>query len=331
MTGGKGAPSKQRTSQKDQPKKKGKDKDVYISVLFSIIPEDMMKTYKHSNFSIDGKQYESVWMVKPSKSVWKKGKFNKNKINTPLFIDCSELIVNLDTGEVDDGDELMYLMDVTMVKIHRELLDYKSKNKDKTLKLHFILGSDTECQDLLYATHFVCDKTMADKIKDESFSSFVNSKYSSYFSQFTGKGWSVKVDYCGAYEIKIIHAPFVLSQEKGESSSRATDKSNTSKKEDKKGSSKNKGGKQQLDLLDVDEDAIAAEKGIQPAPSNARSAPSKPANDKKGQRPLELLDYDDGLPKKANPPAPPKTKSASEKTANDNKEKPKFELLDYDY
>ncbi|MBR5350479.1 MAG: hypothetical protein IK124_04500 [Prevotella sp.] len=290
MTGGKGAPSKQRTSQKDQPKKKGKDKDVYISVLFSIIPEDMMKTYKHSNFSIDGKQYESVWMVKPSKSVWKKGKFNKNKINKSLFIDCSDLIVNLDTGEVDDDEELMYLMDVTMVEIHRELTFYMN-NKGK-IKLHFILGSDTECQDLVYATHYVCDKTMADKIKDTSFSSFVNSKYSSFFSQFTSKGWSVKVDYCGAYEIKIIHAPFVLSQEKGESSSKATDKSNTSKKEDKKGSSKNKGGKQQLDLLDVDEDAIAAEKGIQPAPSNAGSAPSKTANDNKEKPKFELLDYD---------------------------------------
>ena len=329
MTGGKGAPTKQRTSQKDQPKKKEKNKDIYISVLFSIIPEDMMKTYKHSKFTIDGKQYESVWMVKPSKSVWKKGKFNKNKINKSLFIDCSELIINLDTGEVDDDEQLMYLMDVTMVNINREICFYKDRYD--IVKLHFILGSDTECQDLIYATHFVCDKTMADQIKDPSFSSFVNSKYSSYFSQYTSKGWTVKVDYCGAYEIKIIHAPFVLSQEKGESSSRATDKSNTSKKEDKKGSSKNKGGKQQLDLLDVDEDAIAAEKGIQPAPSNARSAPSKPANDKKGQRPLELLDYDDGLPKKANPPAPPKTKSSSEKTANDNKEKPKFELLDYDY
>lgn len=364
MVGDQSKPN-QRPTKKQQKKKKKKDKDIYISVLFSIMPEDMMKTYKHSKFTIDGKQYESVWMVKPSKTVWKKGKFNKNKINTPLFIDCSELVINIDTGEVDDGDELMYLMDVTMVKIHRELLAYQSKYKDKTLKLHFILGSDTECQDLLYATHFVCDKTMADKIKDAAFSSFVNSKYSSYFSQFTGKGWSVKVDYCGAYEIKIIHAPIMPSQEKGEGSSKATDKSNTSKKDDKKGSSKNNSGKQQLDLLDVDEDAIAAEKGIQnagstpskpandkggkkqlelldfdadelkkeiqPAPPKTTSAPSKPANDKKGQKPLELLDYDDGLPKKNNPPAPPKTKSAPSKPANDKNGKKQLELLDLDY
>lgn len=285
MTGGKGAPSKQRTSQKDQPKKKGKDKDVYISVLFSIIPEDMMKTYKHSNFSIDGKQYESVWMVKPSKSVWKKGKFNKNKINKSLFIDCSELIVNLDTGEVDDDEELMYLMDVTMVEIHRELTFYMN-NKGK-IKLHFILGSDTECQDLIYATHYVCDKTMADKIKDTSFSSFVNSKYSSYFSQFTSKGWSVKVDYCGAYEIKIIHAPFVLSQEKGESSSRAKDQSAGTKEGNK---SKGEEKTTQLELLDVDTETL--NKNTPPAAPKTKSASSEATDEKKEKKQLELLDLD---------------------------------------
>ena len=284
MTGGKGAPSKQRTSQKDQPKKKGKDKDVYISVLFSIIPEDMMKTYKHSNFSIDGKQYESVWMVKPSKSVWKKGKFNKNKINKSLFIDCSELIVNLDTGEVDDDEELMYLMDVTMVEIHRELTFYMN-NKGK-IKLHFILGSDTECQDLIYATHYVCDKTMADQIKDPSFSSFVNSKYSSYFSQYTSKGWTVKVDYCGAYEIKIIHAPFIPSQESG-GSSKAKDQS-AGTKENKK--SKGEEKTTQLELLDVDTETL--NKNTPPAAPKTKSASSEATDEKKEKKQLELLDLD---------------------------------------
>ena len=284
MTGGKGAPSKQRTSQKDQPKKKGKDKDVYISVLFSIIPEDMMKTYKHSIFTIDGKQYESVWMVKPSKSVWKKGKFNKNKINKSLFIDCSELVINLDTGEVDDDEQLMYLMDVTMVNINREICFYKDRY-DK-VKLHFILGSDTECQDLIYATHFVCDKTMADQIKDPSFSSFVNSKYSSYFSQYTSKGWTVKVDYCGAYEIKIIHAPFMPSQESG-GSSKAKDQS-ASTKENKK--SKGEEKTTQLELLDVDTETL--NKNTPPAAPKTKSASSEATDEKKEKKQLELLDLD---------------------------------------
>ncbi|MBP3827338.1 MAG: hypothetical protein ILA07_04745 [Prevotella sp.] len=284
MTGGKGAPSKQRTSQKDQPKKKGKDKDVYISVLFSIIPEDMMKTYKHSKFTIDGKQYESVWMVKPSKSVWKKGKFNKNKINKSLFIDCSELVINLDTGEVNDDEQLMYLMDVTMVNINREICFYKDRY-DK-VKLHFILGSDTECQDLIYAAHFVCDKTMADQIKDPSFSSFVNSKYSSYFSQYTSKGWTVKVDYCGAYEIKIIHAPFMPSQESG-GSSKAKDQS-ASTKENKK--SKGEEKTTQLELLDVDTETL--NKNTPPAAPKTKSTSSEATDEKKEKKQLELLDLD---------------------------------------
>lgn len=284
MTGGKGAPTKQRTSQKDQPKKKGKDKDVYISVLFSIIPEDMMKTYKHSKFTIDGKQYESVWMVKPSKSVWKKGKFNKNKINKSLFIDCSELVINLDTGEVDDDEQLMYLMDVTMVNINREICFYKDRY-DK-VKLHFILGSDTECQDLIYAAHFVCDKTMADQIKDPSFSSFVNSKYSSCFSQYTSKGWTVKVDYCGAYEIKIIQAPFIPSQESG-GSSKAKDQS-ASTKENKK--SKGEEKTTQLELLDVDTETL--NKNTPPAAPKTKSASSEATDEKKEKKQLELLDLD---------------------------------------
>ena len=284
MSGGKGASKKQRTSQKDQPKKKGKDKDVYISVLFSIIPEDMMKTYKHSKFTIDGKQYESVWMVKPSKSVWKKGKFNKNKINKSLFIDCSELVINLDTGEVDDDEQLMYLMDVTMVNINREICFYKDRY-DK-VKLHFILGSDTECQDLIYATHFVCDKTMADQIKDPSFSSFVNSKYSSYFSQYTSKGWTVKVDYCGAYEIKIIHAPFIPSQESG-GSSKAKDQS-AGTKENKK--SKGEEKTTQLELLDVDMETL--NKNTPPAAPKTKSASSEATDEKKEKKQLELLDLD---------------------------------------
>lgn len=284
MSGGKGASKKQRTSQKDQPKKKGKDKDVYISVLFSIIPEDMMKTYKHSKFTIDGKQYESVWMVKPSKSVWKKGKFNKNKINKSLFIDCSELVINLDTGEVDDDEQLMYLMDVTMVNINREICFYKDRY-DK-VKLHFILGSDTECQDLVYATHYVCDKTMADKIKDTSFRSFVNSKYSSYFSQYTSKGWTVKVDYCGAYEIKIIHAPFIPSQESA-GSSKAKDQS-AGTKENKK--SKGEEKTTQLELLDVDMETL--NKNTPPAAPKTKSASSEATDEKKEKKQLELLDLD---------------------------------------
>ena len=284
MSGGKGSQTKQRKPQKDQPKKKEKNKDIYISVLFSIIPEDMMKTYKHSKFTIDGKQYESVWMVKPSKSVWKKGKFNKNKINKSLFIDCSELIINLDTGEVDDDEQLMYLMDVTMVNINRERCFYKDRY-DK-VKLHFILGSDTECQDLIYATHFVCDKTMADQIKDPSFSSFVNSKYSSYFSQYTSKGWTVKVDYCGAYEIKIIHAPFIPSQESG-GSSKAKDQS-AGTKENKK--SKGEEKTTQLELLDVDTETL--NKNTPPAAPKTKSASSEATDEKKEKKQLELLDLD---------------------------------------
>ena len=284
MSGGKGSQTKQRKPQKDQPRKKEKNKDIYISVLFSIIPEDMMKTYKHSKFTIDGKQYESVWMVKPSKSVWKKGKFNKNKINKSLFIDCSELVINLDTGEVDDDEQLMYLMDVTMVNINREICFYKDRY-DK-VKLHFILGSDTECQDLIYATHFVCDKTMADQIKDPSFSSFVNSKYSSYFSQYTSKGWTVKVDYCGAYEIKIIHAPFMPSQESG-GSSKAKDQS-ASTKENKK--SKGEEKTTQLELLDVDTETL--NKNTPPAAPKTKSASSEATDEKKEKKQLELLDLD---------------------------------------
>lgn len=284
MSGGKGSQTKQRKPQKDQPKKKEKNKDIYISVLFSIIPEDMMKTYKHSKFTIDGKQYESVWMVKPSKSVWKKGKFNKNKINKSLFIDCSELVINLDTGEVDDDEQLMYLMDVTMVNINREICFYKDRY-DK-VKLHFILGSDTECQDLIYATHFVCDKTMADQIKDPSFSSFVNSKYSSYFSQYTSKGWTVKVDYCGAYEIKIIHAPFIPSQESG-GSSKAKDQS-AGTKENKK--SKGEEKTTQLELLDVDTETL--NKNTPPAAPKTKSASSEATDEKKEKKQLELLNLD---------------------------------------
>lgn len=284
MSGGKGSQTKQRKPQKEQPKKKEKNKDIYISVLFSIIPEDMMKTYKHSKFTIDGKQYESVWMVKPSKSVWKKGKFNKNKINKSLFIDCSELVINLDTGEVDDDEQLMYLMDVTMVNINREICFFKDRY-DK-VKLHFILGSDTECQDLIYATHFVCDKTMADQIKDPSFSSFVNSKYSSYFSQYTSKGWTVKVDYCGAYEIKIIHAPFIPSQESG-GSSKAKDQS-AGTKENKK--SKGEEKTTQLELLDVDMETL--NKNTPPAAPKTKSASSEATDEKKEKKQLELLNLD---------------------------------------
>ena len=210
--GGDGAQASQRPSQEQEKKKKDKTKDIYLSILFSIMPYDMMTTYKHSTFTIDGKQYESIWMVKPHKFVWKKGSFNKNKIDKALFIDCSELIINLDSGEVDDDEGLMELMDNAMVQVHRNLLPYREKY-DK-VNAHFILGADTECEDMVYAMNYVCDKTMSEKIKDHSFYSFVNNKYASYFNQYTDEGWNVKVDYCSAFEIKIIHGPMMPSKAK---------------------------------------------------------------------------------------------------------------------
>lgn len=216
MVGDQSKPNK-RTTKKDEKKQKESKKDFYISLLFSIMPYEMMTTYKHSKYTIDGKQYESVWMVKPHKSVWKKGKFNKKKINKALFVDCSDLVINIDKGEVDDPEELMALMDNAMVKIHKEMVFIQGKLRSKKkANVHFILGSDTECQDLVYAANYVCDKTMGDKISDPDFSKFVTNKYASYFDNYTNKGWSVKVDYCGAFEIKIIHAPMMPSNEKAD-------------------------------------------------------------------------------------------------------------------
>ncbi len=291
MVGDQSQPNKRPTKKEEKKQKKSK-KDVYISVLFSIMPYEMMTTYKHSKYTIDGKNYESVWMVKPSKSVWKKGKFNKNKINKSLFIDCSELVINIDTGEVDDDEELMELMDHTMVKIHSIIEGFKGKYKKYSgLNLHFILGSDTECQDMLYATNFVCDNSMSDKIKDSSFQSFLSKKYSSYFSQYTNIGWKVKVDYCGAYEIKIIHAPMMPSQEKG-GSSKANDNSKTHT-QDNQGQNKTQNNKK-LQLLDVDDADIEAFKAEHPsAKPQAETTTSKPENtDKKDKQKLELLDVD---------------------------------------
>lgn len=220
--GGDGAQASQRPSPEQEKKKKDKTKDIYLSILFSIMPYDMMTTYKHSTFTVDGKQYESIWMVKPHKSVWKKGSFNKNKIDKAIFIDCSELIINLDSGEVDDDEGLMELMDDAMVQVHRHLLPYRDKY-DK-VNAHFILGADTECEDLVYAMNYICDKTMSGKIKDQSFNTFVNNKYASYFNQYTDEGWNVKVDYCSAFEIKIIHGPMMPSKGKSSSKGNKTSK-----------------------------------------------------------------------------------------------------------
>jgi hypothetical protein len=113
---------------------------------------------------------------------------------------------------VDDDEGLMELMDNAMVQVHRILLPYREKY-DK-VNAHFILGADTECEDMVYAMNYVCDKTMSEKIKDHSFYSFVNNKYASYFNQYTDEGWNVKVDYCSAFEIKIIHGPMMPSKAK---------------------------------------------------------------------------------------------------------------------
>jgi hypothetical protein len=182
-------------------------KDVYISLLFSIIPYEMMTTYKHTEFNVKGKQYEAIWMVKPSKPIWEEGSYDKNSIDKALFVDSSGLIVNLDTGEVDDDEGLMKVIDRGMSEINRVLAPFMAKYE--MANLHFILGADVECQDLAYAAHYICDKRMIDKVGDSSFRSYVVCTYANFFDKVRNLGWSVAVDYCGLFEIKIVHAPIM--------------------------------------------------------------------------------------------------------------------------
>ena len=118
------------------------------------------------------------------------------------------MIVNLSTGEVDDDEGLMELMDNAMVEIHRAIFSYSNQ---KNVKLHIIIGSDLECQDLGFAMNYVCYKSLSEKIKDTSFSSFVKSKYAAYFKRYENRGWTISVDSCCIYEFKIALAPLVVA------------------------------------------------------------------------------------------------------------------------
>lgn len=204
MPSGTGAQGNQRAA---EPESLENPKDVYISLLFSILPYDMMTTYKHTEFTVKGKKYDAIWMAKPSKPVWEEGSYDKNSIDKALFVDCSELIVNIDMGEVDDDEGLMKLIDRGTSEINRVIAPYMARYE--TANLHFILGADVECQDLAYAAHYICDQRMADQVKDASFLSYVTSNYSNFFDKVKSLGWSVAVDYCGLFEIKIVHAPIM--------------------------------------------------------------------------------------------------------------------------
>ena len=210
-TTGSSAPSNE-SGQNDREEERKKDdkpsKEVYISIYFSVVSYYLLNSYESTKYTHNGTKYESIWKIYPSKAVFKKGSFDKDKIEKSIFIDCSDLIVNFSTGEVDDDEGLMELMDSAMVEIHYAIMTYAYQ---KNVKLHIIIGSDVECQDLGYAMNFVCDKSLSEKIKDHSFFSFVKSKYASFFKRYENKGWTISVDSCCIYEFKIVHVPLVVA------------------------------------------------------------------------------------------------------------------------
>ncbi|MBO4811178.1 MAG: hypothetical protein J5552_06370 [Prevotella sp.] len=209
MTGtGSSKPSNEPEPKEEQQNKDDKDsqdKDIYISVMFSVIPFDMMTSYRISEYKIGDRKFQGYTFYKSTKPQWENGLFNKNKIDKTLFIDCSEVIFNLDTGEVQDSQEMGNILVRTIdeVKSTASL----SIKKGQNLNVHLIIGADSEVADLAYAMNYLCEKSMLANMNDKEFSGDVMSTYSKAFKQLEKRGCSFKVDYTALFDIDLVYAP----------------------------------------------------------------------------------------------------------------------------
>ena len=92
MTGtGSSKPSnepEQKEEKQSKDDKDSQDKDLYISVMFSVIPYEMMTSYRVSEYMIGNRKFQGYSFIHSTKPKWENGSFDKNKIDKSMFVDC---------------------------------------------------------------------------------------------------------------------------------------------------------------------------------------------------------------------------------------------------
>jgi hypothetical protein len=208
MPGGTGAAGNTRPTKLEQPKKKSSNKteDVYISLYFSFMSYDRRTVVDWVEYEVNGNHIESSTLVYSTKALWSEGSFSRENITQAFFIDCSQLVVNIGKGEIDDAEGMIDLLDESLELVRRSIPGLDGSKKDK-VKLHFIISADVEVQDMAYAMNYVAENKMLDSIKDPELVNLLTSEYKSYFKRYKDKGWEIKVDYTGLHEVIIACIP----------------------------------------------------------------------------------------------------------------------------
>ena len=195
----------QKEEKQSKDDKDSQDKDLYISVMFSVIPYEMMTSYRVSEYMIGNRKFQGYSFIHSTKPKWENGSFDKNKIDKSMFVDCSEVIFNLDTGDVQDSQEMGNILVRTIDEVKSTVS--LSIKKGQNMNVHLIVGADAEVADLAYAMNYLCEKSMLANMKDKEFSSDVMKTYSKAFQQLEKKGCSFKADYTALFDVDLVYAP----------------------------------------------------------------------------------------------------------------------------
>lgn len=190
--------------QKSKQSNSDNSKDIYVSIVFSIVTPQQLAFMKVQN---KGTKRERDFIVGLGEELEKSGTL-RNSYDYSIFVDCSRITPAIGDDKDQWRDDLIEKLNEAAIELKLYLTGKKGK-----ITVHVSVVATVGVKELAYAMAYACGKDLTSSIKDSTLKQKVKAGYNKFYEKLLrGKGSSIKTDYYGI--VNVYQAIVTLPQDK---------------------------------------------------------------------------------------------------------------------